>query len=251
MDNSCYYSLSETFVEQKYTLIGKQSPVSVKGFLNRGHYLLPFRLAVPLNLPSSFHFRGYGLHGRIIYGLEVEASVPGLLKKNLKSEQAEVGIRQLSKDSIMPMQIVDEFFIQPVWCGGGSLIELAVALDKNIYAPGDRISLKFALNTPAKIKYVQVSLVRHVRIGPFDRCRRDEKLLGRVIIGRISGCFERRAFFSIPEIEHFTVESRLISCRYELVFKVRADWCYPTVHKHTITVNDSLLPSYESSQIKS
>lgn len=255
-DNSCYYSLSESFFEQKYTLIGKQSPVSVSGFLNRGHYLLPFRLKIPSNLPSSFNFQGHAMRGRIIYGLEVEANITGILKKNLKSESIEVGIREISKDLIMPLQMVKEFWMNPFWCTSGNSFELAVALDKNVYSPGDRIFLKFALNTPLKIKYIQISLSRQVRIGPLDRFRKEVKLLGRVDTGRISGCIERRIVFSLPEIEYFTVDSKLIKCQYELSFKVRSDWCYPTVHKHFITVNDSLLPayesfeSYESSQVK-
>lgn len=246
MDNSCYYSLSQTFLEQKYTLIGKNSPSSNSGILHRGHYLLPFRLALPQNIPSSFHYRSYGLHGRIIYNLEVEITVPGILKRNLKSEAIEVGIRPLAKGAIMPMQIVDEMALQSFWCVGGAFVELAVALDKNVYSPGDRISLKFAINSPtSKIKNVQVCLIRNIRIGPLERCRRDQKLLGRVNTGRISSCFERRTIFTIPEGAPFSVNNgRLIECEYELKFNIKADWCYVHTFKHKISVNESLLPTY-------
>lgn len=247
-DNSCYYSLGETFLEQQYTLIGKnsQSIVYGSGLLHRGHYLLPFRLALPANIPSSFHFQSCGLHGRIIYFLEVDVSVPGILKKNLKSEAVEVGIRQLTKDAIMPMQIVDELALQSFWCTAGAFIELAISLDKNIYAPGDRISLKFALNSPAssKIKNLQILLTRHIRIGPLDRCRREEKLMGRVNTGRISSSIERRTIFTIPEDGTLSVNGKLIECSYELKFKIKADWCYACIFNHKIIVNDSLLPSY-------
>ena len=249
-DSSCYFSQSETFLEQKYTLIGKHSS---SGHLNRGHYLLPFRLAVPQNLPGTFHHHqtAFGLHGRIIYVLEVEVLVPGLiLKKNLRSEPVEVVIRQLSKNPIMPVQIVDELQLKSCclfWGGGNNSIELAIALDKNYYAPGDRISMKFALNSPqSKIKYVQISLIRHVRIGSIDRCRRDQKVLGRVNTGKISGCIERRAMFLIPETEHFSVlNGKLIECRYELEFKVRAYWNFVSTFRYNLIVNDSLLPTYE------
>ena len=172
-------------------------------------------------------------------------SIPGILKRNLKSEAVQVGIRQLTKDVIMPMQIVDELALQSFWCTAGAFIELAIALDKNVYAPGDRISLKFALNSPAsKIKNVQILLTRHIRMGPLDRCRREEKLLGRVNTGRISSFIERRTIFTIPEVEPFSVNGKLIECRYELKFKIRADWCYSNIFTHKIVVNDSLLPSY-------
>lgn len=247
-DSSCYFSKSETFLDQKYVLIGKNS---ASGQLNRGNYLLPFRLAVPSNLPGTFHHHqtAFGLHGRIIYVLEVEVSVPGLiLKRDLRSDPVEVVIRQLAKDPVMSVQIVDEVYLKPFWaCYGGIGVELAVALDKNYYAPGDKISLKFALNSSqSKIKFVQISLIRHVRIGSIDRCRRDRKLLGRVNTGNISGCIERRAVFLIPEQEHFTVmNGKLIECRYELEFKIRADWCFSSYFKYNLLVNDSLLPSYQ------
>lgn len=247
LDNSCYFSKSETFLEQKYVLIGKNSS---SGQLNRGHYLLPFRLAVPPNLPGTFHHHqtAFGLHGRIIYVLEVEVSVPGLiLKRNIRSDPIEVVIRQLAKDPIMPVQIVDEVHLKSFWaCSGGIGVELAVALDKNYYAPGDKISMKIALNSSqSKIKYVQISLIRHVRIGPVDRCRRDQRLIGRVNTGKISGCIERRAVFQIPEQEHFSVlNGKLIECRYELEFKIRADWCFASYFRYNLLVNDSLLPSY-------
>ena len=247
-NNSCYYSLAEGFLEQKYTLIGKNSPSIVSnsgGSLHRGHYLLPFRLALPQNIPSSFHYRSYGLHGRIIYILELEVTIPGILKRNLKSEAVEVGIRQLTKDVIMPMQIVDEMALQSFWCTSGSSVELAIALDKNVYSPGDRISLKFALNSSdSKIKNVQVLLIRHIRMGPLDRCRRDEKLLGRVNTARISNCGERRTIFTIPDIEPFSVIGKLIECHYELKFKIKADWRFANTFNHKITVSDSLLPTY-------
>lgn len=243
--SSCYYSLAETFLEQKYTLIGKGSS-SAGGLLHRGHYLLPFRLALPQNIPSSFHYRNYGLHGRIAYTLEVEVTTPGILKRSVRSEAVEVGIRQLSKDPVMPMQIVDDLALRTFWCtGGGAAVELAVALDKNVYTPGDRISLKFAINSPAcKIKNVQVCLVRHIRIGAPERCRRDEKLLGRVNTGKISSCIERRTIFTIPEVEAFSVSGKLIECHYELKFKIKADWCFATTLTHKLTVTDSLLPAY-------
>ena len=145
----------------------------------------------------------------------------------------------------MPMQIVDELAIQSFWCTEGAAVELAVALDKNLYTPGDRISLKFAINSPAcKIKNVQVCLVRHIRIGAPERCRRDEKLLGCVNTGKISSCIERRAIFTIPDWEALSVMGKLIECRYELKFIIKADWCFATTLKHKITVNDSLLPAY-------
>jgi hypothetical protein len=247
LDDSCYYSLGETFIEKRYTLIGKNSQAGLAGcgLLHRGHYLLPFRLALPVNIPSSFHFQNYGLHGRIIYFLEVDVSVPGILKKNLKSEAVEVTIRQLTKYAIMPMQIVDELALQSFWCTAGAFAELAVALDKNVYAPGDRISLKFALSSSSsKIKNVQILLVRHIRIGTEDRCRREEKLLGRVNTGRISSCIERRTIFTIPEGEPFSVQGKMIECYYELKFKIKANWCYANIFNHRIIVNDSLLPSY-------
>lgn len=239
--------MGEAFLEQQYTLIGKnsQSTVAGSGLLHRGHYLLPFRLALPANIPSSFHFQSCGLLGRIIYFLEVDVSIPGILKRNLKSEAVEVRIRQLSKDAIMPMQIVDELALQSFWCTSGAFIELAIALDKNIYAPGDRISLKFALNSPAsKIKNVQILLIRLIRIGSLDRCRQEEKLLGRINTGRISSRIERRTIFTIPEVEPFSVNGKLIECRYELKFKIKADWCYANIFKHKIIVHDSFLPSY-------
>ena len=247
MDSFCYFSKSETFLETKYVLIGKHSS---SGQLKRGHYLLPFRLAVRQNIPGTFHHHENSseLHGRIIYVVEVEVGVPGLiLKKNLRSDPYEV-IRQLANDPIMPVQIVDEINLKSFWvCSGGNVIELAVALDKNYYAPGDRISLKFALNSPlSNIKYVQVSLKRHIRIGPIEKCRRDKKVLGRVNTGRISGCIERRAMFFIPESEHFSVlNGKLIECRYELEFKIRGDWCFASYFRYNLVVNDSLLPTYE------
>ena len=248
-DNACYFTQSEAFLEQKFTLIGKHSS---SGNLHRGHYLLPFRLAVPQNLPGTFHHHqtASGLHGRIIYVLEVEVSIPGLiLKKNLRSDPVEVIIRQLAKDPIMPVQIVDELEMNSCFtCRGNNSVELAVSLDKNYYAPGDQISLKFALNSPkSNIKYVQISLIRHIRIGSADRCRRDQKVLGRVNTGRISGCIERRAMFMIPDSEHFSVlNGKLIECRYELEFKVRADWNVSAAYfRYNLIVNDSLLPSYD------
>lgn len=172
-------------------------------------------------------------------------SVPGILKRNLKSEAVEVGIRQSTKEAVMPMQIVDEMALQSFWCTSGSSVELAVALDKNVYTPGDKISLKFALNSPdSKIKNVQILLTRHIRIGPLDRCRREEKLLGHVNTGRIPSCIERRTIFTIPDLEPFSVNGKMIECYYELKFKIKADWCYKNILNHKIIVNDSLLPSY-------
>lgn len=250
LDDSCYYNLSETFLEKQFLLIGKHSS---SGLLHRGHYLLPFRLALPPDLPSTFHYRGFGLHGRIIYTLEVEVTVAALLKRNLRSEPIEVAVRQLTREPVMPLQkVIDDLFMPSFWCfGGGTMVDLAVALDKNYYAPGDKILLKFAINSPVNtIKYAQVSLVRCVRIGTADRSRWDEKVLGCSTVKRIKGCLERRAQFLLPESTPFSVQGRqLIECHYEIRFKVRAYWCFSKSFVQRIVVNDTLLPSYEMATI--
>lgn len=243
--NDRHYSLRETILDQKFILIDKT--ISTGNVLNRGHYILPFKISLPKNIPSSFNYRTFELRGRIAYILEAEVSVQGLLKRNLKSDSIEISMRQLLKDSVMPLQIVDEVSLSSFWCTGGSSVELAAVLDRNVYSPGDRISLRFAINSPyTKIKYIQVSLVRIIRIGPLDRCRRDAKLLGRVNTGRVTGCLERRAMFTIPAIEPFSLKGKLIECRYELQFRIRADWCYAYDIIHQINVLDSYLPSYQT-----
>lgn len=244
LDGSCYYSLGEAFVEKNYNLVHQKANHSE--YLNRGHYLLPFRLALPSNLPNSFHFREFGVHGRIIYTLEAELSMPGILRKSLKSESVEVGISASNLNQIMPLQMVHEFYPQTFWCTAVSFVEVAVALDKNFYSPGERVNLKFAVNSGSlKLKYVQVELIRHVRCGPPDRCRRNEKLLGRVKTGQISGCIERRAVFQIPN-GPLSVKGRLIECFYELVFTVRPEWSFATSQKFTLTVNETFLPTYDA-----
>ena len=245
MEDSCYYNLSESFFEKQFTLIGKHSS---SGQLHRGHYLLPFRLTLPTDLPSTFHHRGYGLHGRVIYILEVEVSISGLLRRKLKSDATELILRQLSKDPIMPLQMIDEVFMPSFWCVGGTKIELAIALDKNVYSPGEKVSLKFALNCPLEndVKYIQISLIRTIRIWPLDRCRRETKVIGRSIVKRIKGrIIERRTAFLIPESGPFTLQGKLIECQYELQFKLRAYWCYSRTFIQKILVNDSLLPTYQ------
>lgn len=247
LDGSCYYTLGEVFVEKLYNLVHQKANYSEH--LSRGHYLLPFRLALPKNLPSSFHFCGFGVHGRIIYTLEVEVLIPGLLRKSLKSEPVEVGINEANVNQIMPLQMVHEFYPQTLWCTIGSVVEVAVALDKNFYSPGDRVNLKFAVNcgiNSKKLKFVQVALIRHVRCGPPDRCRTNQKLLGRVKTGQISGCLERRAVFMIPENEPVSVKGRLIECYYELVFTVRPEWSFATSQKFNLIVNETFLPTYDA-----
>ena len=245
--NDCRYSSSETIVDQKFILTDKTISSSTGNNLNRGHYLLPFKIPIPSQIPSSFNYRSFGMHGRIVYILEAEVSVQGILKRNLRSELVEITIRELSKDLVMPLQIVNEAILSSFWCTGGSSVELAAILDKNVYSPGDKISLRFGINSSnSKLKYVQVSLVRKIRIGPLERCRRNEKLLGRVRTGRIAGCVERRANFNIPRTEPFSFKGKLMECRYELQFRIRADWCYATDLIHQINVFDSLLPSYQA-----
>ena len=243
-DGVCHYTLSVPILEERYSLISKNSS---SGLLHRGHYLLPFRIALPAGALNSFHYNADGLHGRILYSLEVEVQVSGILKRNLKSQDCEVLIRQFNRDSVMPLQIVDEMLAQPFWCTPGAIVELAVAMDRNIYSPGDKLAFKFALSSPFnRIKYVEVTFVRIIRIGSPDRCRRRETLLGRVNTGRVSGCIERRTSFTIPESEAFSVQGKLIECKYELRFRLRADWCYSSLLRHEIKVHDSCLPSYEA-----
>jgi hypothetical protein len=245
-ESSCNYTLSSPILEERYSLISKNAS---SGLLNRGHYLLPFRVALPSTAPSSFHYNSYGLHGRIIYSLEVEVQMSGILKRNLKSQLCEVFLRQFSRDSVMPLQMVYDALLQPFWCTPASIAEVAVALDRNVYCPGDLLSLKFAINSAssARLKYIEVSLVRILRIGSLERCRRKETLLGRVNTGRVSGFIERRTSFTIPDGEAFSVAGRLIECKYELRFKIRADWCYSTLIRHEIKVQDSCLPTYHQS----
>lgn len=256
--SGCNYNLGQVFLDEKYQVSdGSKSSIKFK----RGQYILKFKIPIPQVLPSSFHYQSNRLHGRIIYSIEVEAYIPGILKRNLKSSIEEIFIRQISLQQVMPLQLVLDLPITSFFCTGRGIVHVATSLDKNIYTPGDRISLKFAIDPTesfGQLKWVTISLIRTICLGNIyerggaDReYRQDERLLGRVKVDNISNdngereVIERRAILSIPESEPYTIQGKLIECKYELVFRVKTAWSYISVSKYPITVLDSHLPKYK------
>lgn len=217
---------------------------------------MPFRLAALDDTPSSFKHESHDLQGKITYTIKAEVPLHGFFQRNLRSEPLEFRVRQIPRVAVMPSQLVAEAPITAYWCCGNGSVELAAVSDKNMYAPGDKIQLRFAMdpqNSAKKIKSVSVSLRRVLRFGtsPNVYSQQREQLLSRVDSGPITqhDTLERRVVLSVPMGEFFTLKSSLIECHYEVVFGVKAEWCFVAKIKHPIEIHDFRLPEYSSIDI--
>lgn len=264
LDDSCYYSLGHVFYDHKVCLAypngGSEHCKTPRKVLLRGQHRIPFSMVLPVDLPGSFHFNSCGLHARIFYQLDAEISVSGLLRRNLRSDSCELKLLQFPQADVMPLQIVRELPVASFVCLAQGCLEVAISLDKNIYTPGDLINIKLAIDSSQcfkSIQSVQVSLHRILRFGnpdtsqhrtefrTLDKCKSTKLRLE----SRQDGIIYRRTSLRVPPNTPLSLQGRLIECRYELEFKIKADWSWPVATKVRIPVEETFLPSYANTNI--
>ena len=257
LDDSCYYSLGHVFYDHKLSL---PLPNNQKQkLLFRGQHRIPFSLILPAELPGSFHYNSCGLHARIIYQLEAEVTVPGLLRRNLRSDACELRLLQFPCSTVMPLQVIRELPVSSFVCLAQGSLEVAISLDKNMYSPGDAISIKLAIDSSQCFKdlqSIQVSLQRTLRFGNANTSQnrvevrildsRKSKCLNREIAESGNGIIYRRTSLKMPASTPLSMQGRLIECRYELIFRIKVNWCWSVISKISLPIEETHLPEYSN-----
>ncbi len=214
-------------------------------------------MILPSELPGSFHYNSCGLHARIFYQLEAEMTIPGFLRRNLRSEHLELKLLQFPQSTVMPLQVIREMPVSSFLCLAQGCVEMAISLDKNIYSPGDSIHIKLAIDTSQCMKYlqsVQISLRRILRFGNDGTAQARSEI--RILDTRKSNIFRkearnngndivyRKTNLKVPADTPLSLQGRLIECQYELVFQIKMNWCHSIVSKISLPIEETYLPQY-------
>ncbi len=227
--------------------------------LLRGQHRIPFSLLLPAELPGSFHYNSCGLHARIIYQLEAEITIPGLLRKNLHSDGCELKLLQFPRSAVMPLQVIREMRVSSFLCLAQGSLEIAISLDKNIYSPGDSINIKLAIDNSQcfkSLQSIQISLRRILRFGNANTSQnrsenrlldsRKSKTSRREFSEKGNNIIYRKTTVKVPALTPLTLQGRLIECQYELLFRVKVNWCWSVLSKISLPVEETHLPEYSN-----
>ncbi|KAF0688501.1 Aste57867_19902 [Aphanomyces stellatus] len=150
------FSNGREFFKQKLVLF------NVQHALAPGQYIYPFQYQLPMGLPGCFdNDHDDGVHAKIEYSIKGAIGVQGMFNRDLKKKQTLTVYAQLA-GYVAPSFDEKVQSINYLCCFPQGTCTLRVAMDKNMYGPGEvpRIQVDIHNNSKCDVRTMQCKLRR-------------------------------------------------------------------------------------------
>ncbi|XP_041975294.1 arrestin domain-containing protein 4 [Aricia agestis] len=211
----------ENYIDFRMRLLGE--PGHGASILSPGIHSFPFKLGLPLGLPSTF----LGTHGWVQYYCKAALREPnGLTHKN---QQVFIVMNPIDLN-LEPPVLSQEFSLSVehklgVGCVGGGAVSCTVSIDRGAYVPGQSVVLSAHVvnNSRTAIKCTRASLTETIQYVASGRvAAREVRSLSARARGRIrAGGEERwdRELLYVPPLPPTNLRGcHLISVQYDVLF---------------------------------
>ncbi|XP_045511349.1 arrestin domain-containing protein 4 [Colias croceus] len=212
----------ENYIDFRMRLLGE--PGHSASVLSPGIHSFPFKLGLPMGLPSTF----LGTHGWVQYYCKAALREPnGLTHKN---QQVFIVMNPIDLN-LEPPVLSQEFELNVehklgVGCVGGGSVSCRVSLDRGAYVPGQSIALTahIANNSRTALKCTRASLTETIQYTAHGRvAAREVRSLARLAHGkcRAGGADRWRELLYVPPLPPTNLRGcHLISVQYDVFFVI-------------------------------
>ncbi|CAG9581000.1 unnamed protein product [Danaus chrysippus] len=210
----------ENYIDFRMRLLGE--PGHGASVLSPGIHSFPFKLGLPMGLPSTF----LGTHGWVQYYCKAALREPnGLTHKN---QQVFIVMNPIDLNSEPPI-LAQEFELNVehklgVGCVGGGVVQCRVALDRGAYVPGESVALSAVVDNRSRtlIKATRAALTETIQYVAHGKvAAREVRELARVVHGRVRGGQAQRwrDVLYVPPLPPTNLRGcHLISVQYDVFF---------------------------------
>ncbi|XP_072947262.1 arrestin domain-containing protein 4 isoform X2 [Epargyreus clarus] len=209
----------ENYIDFRMRLLGE--PGHGASILSPGIHSFPFKLGLPMGLPSTF----LGTHGWVQYYCKAALREPnGLTHKN---QQVFIVMNPIDLN-LEPPVLAFELSVEHklgVGCVGGGAVACSVALDRGAYVPGQSIALSahLANHSRTAIRSTRAALTETIQYMAHGKvAAREVRELARRAHGKTRAGGEdrwRAELLYVPPLPPTNLRGcHLISVRYDVVF---------------------------------
>lgn len=209
-----------------------------------GHYMYPFQYQLPVELPGVFRLESYAsgfidkLEAKIKYKFKATLDVGGYFASDLKAD-CNLVVHERNLEAIRPSEDSVTQNVNFLCCINKGTCQLAVAMDKNVYLPGETAQIQCQINNGSSVEITAM------------RCRlyQDIKLRTKHGHHEFTREMATRAFPGVPANSSLaqpqpialvsdhgaflnpSTGGRLIQCSYRINVECDIPWC-PDVEMH-------------------
>lgn len=121
-----------------------------------GNYMYPFEYQLPVELPGVFHLESYSsghvdsLNAKIKYKFKATLDVGGFFASDLKAD-CNVVVHERNLQLIRPSEDSTTQNVNFLCCFNKGSCQLAVAMDKNVYLPGEVAQIQCQINNGSSV----------------------------------------------------------------------------------------------------
>nr|AIG55451.1 secreted protein [Thraustotheca clavata] len=212
------------FFKQKIVLFNVQHHIPV------GNYVYPFQYQLPQGLPGCFdNTYDSGVHAKIEYSVKGTLCIDGMFTRDLKSRQKLTVYSQLA-GNVSPSYAEKTQTVRLFCCFSQGQCHLRVAMDKNMYGPGEvpMINCDIVNQSKKDIRTMRCELIRVVEVYVHGRHRTLTKVIcGANFPGVPAGTdlTQPQPFQLNGKDLYPSTRGEFIMCRYHIEVTCDIPWC--------------------------
>ncbi|GAB9472303.1 hypothetical protein Gpo141_00009484 [Globisporangium polare] len=222
-----------------------------------GHYMYPFEYQLPVELPGVFHLESYSsgfvddLKAKIKYKFKATLDVGGFFSKDLKAD-CNLAVHERNMQLIRPSEDSTTQNVNFLCCLNKGTCNLAVAMDKNVYLPGEvaQIQCQINNNSSVEISAMHCHLYQDIKLrlshGGFHEFTRE--IASRVFPG-VAAQSSSSQPQPLPlasdhgEFLNPSTTGNLIQCSYRINVECDIPWCPDVVLHLPVTLIAPEIPN--------
>ncbi|KAH7463954.1 hypothetical protein PRIC2_005931 [Phytophthora ramorum] len=212
----------------------------------QGRYTYPFEYQLPAELPGAFKITNYSqgdvedLSAKIKYKFKATLDVGGFFASDLKAD-CDLVVHERNFKELVPSEDSTTQDVKFLCCFSRGKCELAVAMDKSVYFPGETAQIQCSVNngstveiTAMRCKLYQDITVQLAKGGSFRTFTKQmcENQFPGVPPG--SSLAQAQPLTLVPTSSGFlqpSTKGELIACAYRIDVECDIPWC-PDVRLH-------------------
>ncbi|OWZ15354.1 hypothetical protein PHMEG_00011019 [Phytophthora megakarya] len=221
-----------------------------------GHYMYPFEYQLPAELPGAFKISGYSqgevdnLSAKIKYKFKATLDVGGYFASDLKAD-CDLIVHERNFKALVASEDSITKDIRFLCCFSRGKCELAVAMDKSVYFPGETARIQCNINnrSSVEIRTMHCKLYQDitVQVGGYNRTFTKvmcENAFPGVPPG--STLAQPQPLTLVPDRSGFlqpSTKGELIACAYHIDIECDIPWCPDVCLRLPVSVIAAELPN--------
>ncbi|KAF1332735.1 Arrestin domain-containing protein a, partial [Globisporangium splendens] len=210
-----------------------------------GQYMYPFQYQLPVGLPGSFHLASYSsghvdnLEAKIKYKFKATLDVDGFFASDLKAD-CNLVVHERNFQSIQPSEDSTTQSVDFLCCFNRGMCNLAVAMDKNVYLPGETSQIQCHIDNKSQVDIttMRCHLFQDIRLvgGHGHEQEFTHEIATREFPGVPAGSTlqQPQPLLLASDNGEFlnpSTTGTLVRCSYRIVVECDIPWC-PDVELH-------------------